>query len=1158
MLSWKANAHLLGASFACALTIALAVTTTGRADDTCTPVVGVLASVEGRVDVQRKDTGRWQAATPQMTLCEGDAIRAPALCRATVQLVNQVVVRVDQNTTLQLVSVKSGEDERSLLSLAAGAIQSFSRKPRKLAINTPYLNGLIEGTEFAVRSEADQGVITVIEGTVVAENGLGRVTVPAGSAAVAEAGQAPQAQIVVNPRDAVQWGLFYPPLIAVLDGAQAAPGGDVPPALRPALAKAVGNDSAAAILQLDQVPAADRDATYHLYRAAFLLDVGQVAPARAAIDQALSQDPEAGLAYALRAVIAVVQNDRSAALADAGEAVRLAPDKAAARIAQSYALQADFRIPEARDSLEQAVAREPDNALAWARLAEIRLMQGDRSGSRQAAAEAVALQPDLARTQIVKGYADLAAFRKGDAEAAFSRGIALSPADPLGHFGLGLTRIANGDLEGGRAEIEVAVALDSSNALLRSYLGKAYFEERRSPLDEQQYAIAKELDPRDPTPYLYGAISKQADNRPVEALHDIQESIALNDNRGVYRSRQLLDEDRAVRQADLGQIYQDLGFGQPGQRQAEQSLASSPSNASAHRLLANLFVGERRREIARVSNLFQAQMLQDVNLAPVQPSLSLANLKINEGLGGPAAPGFNEFTPLFQQNQVQFNAQGVYGNQGTYGGEGVVSGVYDGFSISGGGLAYRTDGWRANNDISQTVGNILMQWAATPQLNLQTEFITQNNNEGYLPFNFDKNEFLRNSSRSLEQDMVRGGIRYTPDANSTFLLSYIFNSRDPRFRENSPLDPFDPSFGDIRVREGVDDRAHQGEGQYIYEGGSFNVLAGAAYNYVDQQVNTGIGFPSEPEDLSFLNFSDKYDATIRQPRGYVYSNIKFPTTVTWTLGLSYDNYTETAYDELNVNSVNPKLGVQWNITDDVLLRAAVFKAVKPALATNRSLEPTQVAGFNQLFDDATGTEFWRWGYGGDWTISRDLTLGGEMSWRRIDSPILGLSGDAPSFQTTTWNERTHRLYAAWTPLKEIALSAEFVYDRFAADKSGVTDSGFVPRRVTTYSLPLGIQYFAPLGFFAGLGGTFVNQEVSRPDTAAFPYSADGRDSFFLVDTAIGYVFPRRFGLVSLQVRNLFDNDFDYQDDSYREFPNDPSSGPYFPDRTIIGRVVFNY
>ena len=37
----------------------------------------------------------------------------------------------------------------------------------------------------------------------------------------------------------------------------------------------------------------------------------------------------------------------------------------------------------------------------------------------------------------------------------------------------------------------MAVGLDSTNSLLRSYLGKAYFEEKRDPLDARQFALAK-------------------------------------------------------------------------------------------------------------------------------------------------------------------------------------------------------------------------------------------------------------------------------------------------------------------------------------------------------------------------------------------------------------------------------------------------------------------------------------------------------------------------------------------------------------------------------------------------------------------------------------------------------------------------------------------
>ena len=208
------------------------------------------------------------------------------------------------------------------------------------------------------------------------------------------------------------------------------------------------------------------------------------------------------------------------------------------------------------------------------------------------------LAPDLERVQTVRGFADLVEFRTRTASASFERAIALNPADPLPRFGLGLAQIRDGSLEQGRANLELAVGLDSSNALLRTYLGRAYFEERREALSADQYELAKELDPLDPTAYLYDAIRLQTINRPVEALRQLDRSIELNDNRAVYRSRLLLDSDRAARGASLARIYQDLDFLDTGVREATNSLTLDPTNPSAHRFLADIYGGPRRREIA--------------------------------------------------------------------------------------------------------------------------------------------------------------------------------------------------------------------------------------------------------------------------------------------------------------------------------------------------------------------------------------------------------------------------------------------------------------------------------------------------------------------------------------------------------------------------------
>ena len=291
----------------------------------------------------------------------------------------------------------------------------------------------------------------------------------------------------------------------------------------------------------------------------------------------------------------MAQNERDRALEDAQRGVELSPRSAAARIALSYAEQARFRIEQARETMQQAVQDEPENALAWARLSELWLMQGYRGRALKAAKKARKLAPELERVETVLGFAALAAIDIGKAKQAFRRAIELNSANPRARFGLGLATIRGGDLEEGRSEIEIAVALDPDNSLLRSYLGKAYFDERttdpakylrelfanfpnqENTLAAEQYAIAKRLDPKDPTPWLYDAIRLQSENRPVEALRDIEKSIELNDNRAVYRSRELLDQDQASRGTSLARIYNDLGFEQLGVNEATKSLSLDPA-----------------------------------------------------------------------------------------------------------------------------------------------------------------------------------------------------------------------------------------------------------------------------------------------------------------------------------------------------------------------------------------------------------------------------------------------------------------------------------------------------------------------------------------------------------------------------------------------------
>jgi hypothetical protein len=455
-------------------------------------------------------------------------------------------------------------------------------------------------------------------------------------------------------------------------------------------------------------------------------------------------------------------------------------------------------------------------------------------------------------------------------------------------------------------------------------------------------------------------------------------------------------------------------------------------------------------------------------------------------------------------------------------------------------------GWRPNNDLTQEVANFYAQWAVVPELNLQAEYISKSSEWGDLAFNWDPNTFTNNTRTERDSETWRLGGRYSWSPQSTLVVSYVNNELDDNQVSEFQLSPI--AFGYLAGPTQSD--GEQWEAQYIYQTDEYNVTAGLANYDIErerqrlQYVEVNGSLLNPPGVITLSNTTDGID----QPRGYLYANIKNDALV-WTIGASYDDYEEADFSS---SSFNPKFGVRWQPRDDLELRAAAFKVLKPALVSNRTIEPTQVAGFNQFFDDANGTKSSRYGLAADWRLNTDINLGAEATWRDIESPVL---------LGTTWfeddyDEEHHSLRLNWTATDRLAVTAAAVYDRFESGLGIRATSGNpIPTDMETFSLPVALNYASPSGLFGTLGATYVNQDVERVSTSTL----QGDDDFVLVDAAIGFRLPDRYGVVSLGVRNLFDEEFNYQDDSFRAFGSeDPYRSPFVPERVMYGSLTLSF
>ncbi len=1077
------------------------------AAEPCEPQVARIVSVQGVVDLRRAGQPGWvrveRLGTP---VCQGDQLRTGLRSRAALLISPQALIRVDQSTTLELYAAP----EETRVVFDSGAVYSISRAAHRYRVITPYMNAAVEGTEFLVTAGLNYADLAVFEGRVAAEDLVG----VRGALSLLHDGQAARfargvpsvTRVLVSPSDAVQWALHYPPLDSgaleqyarcdQLTGEQRA-------------ACLVGR--ASALLRLGRVDEAERD----------------IAAAEASAET-----------LALASIISLVKNDKSAALGYAQRAVEQNASSPRAQLALSYALQAAFRLDEALASATRAVDLQPASSVAHARRAELLLSVGRIADAEAAALRAVQADAADSRARTVLGFARLARFDVVAAREHFQQALVLDSSDPLPRLGLGLAEIRQGRLGEGRREMEVAVALDPQNSLLRSYLGKAYSDEARNALAGVQLERAMLLDPRDPTPWFYNAIRLQTLNRPGEALVELRESIERNDNRAVYRSRLLLDQDQAARSAGLARIYADLGFDELAVTEGRYALLGDPGSFSAHRFLAEAYLQSPSLELARTSEILQSQLLQPVNAAPLSPRLQQIRSPTLPG-SGPVTPSFQEFNPLFARDRHAFSLSGTAGSADTFSDE-IVYGYYSGQrSFQLGQYHHETDGLRVNADLRQDLYRAFYQEDLGAGSSVQAELSYADTRAGDTRLQFAPGSFSPLQRSRVEVTTVRLGARHALDPSSLLLVSLISQRRETSFFDAVVSPAFRVDF-DIATKV----HAITGELQYQRRGSLGDLIVGGGLFGRDDeglQINTfDLAGPPPP-----VVTRTPIDTTLRSGNAYAYAHLGQPSRARLVLGLSVDDLKRrNASGSIEDTEVNPKLGAVLPVGTGTTLRFAAFRGMKRLPAVNASIEPTSVAGFNQIFDDLSRTVFWRYGAAVDQSWGKRHFAGIEATRRNLEIPDAIVPGTDE--KRIEW---LHRAYWNWLVTPRLAAGAELRAEKLERENLPPSGPVFVPLEIDTKALPLTLTYHAPNGVFARGRASFVNQEIfSRNSLGA---QSRVRDRFSVVDLSVGMRLPGRRGLVSLEVNNLFDESFVYRDTAFEGEPRVPL---YAPEQTVFARL----
>lgn len=1110
-----------------------------------------LIEAAGQVEVLAGATTNWQKAAVGLVLKPGDRVRTHAQSRAAVQLSDRSIIRLDEKTTLEILPPRATERKR--FGLLRGALYFFNReKPADIEFDTPLAAGAIRGTEFLLEVAAvDSAVhLALIDGLVALRTTEQQdIALEPGQDLKLRPGQKPETTSILNATAPIQWALYYP---AILDAGELQLSDTELRDLAEVLKRYREGDLIGALAAWPETQMAlQKDAK--TFRAQLELAVGRVDQTV----QLLAGSQADPASSALRELIGVVR----------GEATP--PTEArqcSSLLANSYVWQSSGMLSESRRDAREAVAAAPNFGAAHARLAELEFAFGNRKAALAELAIAVRLSPRLASAHALQGFVLLDQGSTRAALVAFDHARELDAALGSAWLGRGLCLLRSGNHEKAREAFQAAAALEPQRGLFRSYLGKAASESGDTRAATKEFKLAKELDPDDPTAWLYSALELWQEGRLNQAIRDLEISSDKNDNRALFRSRELLDGDRSVRSANLGAIYNEAGLSEVSRHLAARSVGESYENFSGHLFLANSY------QASETANRF------DLRLETARQSeLLVANLLAPPGAGNLSQVlSESERLRFFDSKQFGVSSLTRYGSRGDWSETATAFGASGGFSYALDTVYQSVNGQRINNDSENRDFALTLKQRITPDDEAYFQIGSFRNRAGDVASLYDPsmaNPGFRVQEKQ-EPDVYAGWHhQWSPGNHTMFLLSRLNDRFTATDSDQGVLFLQTSLFGDkiIAVQQGQVPPAPLGQGpvqsslnsdftlysaelQQIWEQSRFSIVAGGRGQIGDVNTHSVLSdfFAGTPNAVT----DQQVKGTLKRVDIYAYGTWRLADSLQLIGGASYSDLEYPRNLDLpplleaqtSRQLLSPKVGFLYTPWRRGLFRAGYTKSLGGLYFDNSvRLEPTQVGGFNQAYRSLVpesvaglipGSEFETISAGFDQSLASGTFFGMELEQlsssgeREVGvfqsfAPLLSAATAGSTPQKLDFRERNLSLYGAQLlgdyfsagaryRLSEATLNGNFPDLPPAA--AGVNQLN-QNNRALLQQVSLTLNFNHPSGLFAQWESAWNGQLNSgySPELA-------GAD-FWQHNLMVGYRFARRHAEFRLGVLNLADTDY---------------------------------
>ena len=928
-----------------------------KAADGGTNIVTVM-ELENTVEIQRYPASDWDKAYVGQQLKARDRGRTGAKSRALVQMYDLSVVRIGENSLFE-VEPALAPQQKATFNLWKGVLYFFSRdKPIEANIRTPTAAAAIRGTEFVLQQDENgRTVLTLLDGKVVLSNLAGQsITLTNHEQGIVVPGKPPTKTAVIEAINDVQWCLYYP---AILDLDELGLSPEIQTDLRDSLAAYRSGDLLQALAKYPE-NRHPKSRAETIYSAELFLSVGLEDRAEEVLKQLDHDDGNiermTRLANALNKLTAAVKLQKLPP-----DANRQSPPLLATEwLAESYCLQSQAQLEQALAAARKATEISPQFGFAWARVAELEFSFGRISSAQTALDKSLALAPRNAEAIALKGFLLSAKNRVSEATTCFDDAIAIDGALGNAWLGRGLCRIRRGQLEDGRADLQVAAALEPNRSFLRSYLGKAWNVIAHDALAMKELELAKELDPRDPTPWLYSALVNRELNRVNPAVDEMERSVALNDNRRVYRSQFLLDEDRAVRSSGLASTYQDAGMDEVSVREASKAVTYDYSNPSAHLFLADSY--NQLRDPTRFNLRYETVWFNE---------LLLANLLAPVGAGRLSQEvSAQEYTRMFESDGLSLASSSDVRSDGMFHEAASQFGTFGNTSYSLDLDYQHNNGIRVNNDLDDIEWYSTIKQQITPHDTalLLVKYENYHSGDNFQYYNQSQARPNYRFDEYQEPILVGGwNHEWSPRVHTLLLAGRLINEQNVSDQATPQLLLTEDPSGNIYATgtSGFDVKYHSAfeiysaELNQICEWNRVTLSLGARYQAGTFQTQDLLNNPTGLGGL-FNNppAAGSADDGFQRVTGYGYATVE-PFQRFWlTAGLAYDdvrfpdNFRQPPISsgENTRSQLGPKAALVWSPLSQLTLRGIYTRSLGGvSLDESYRLEPVQLAGFPQAF-----------------------------------------------------------------------------------------------------------------------------------------------------------------------------------------------------------------